>query len=77
MTKSVVGVHGAKTHLSRLLAAVAAGDEVLIARRGVVVARLVAERPVGQRQFGLDEGRFVVPDDFNAPLADQFWADYL
>lgn len=68
MTKSVYSVHEAKTHLSRLLQQVAAGDEVLISRRGAVVARLVAERAAMPRRFGLDEGLFVVPDDFNAPL---------
>lgn len=46
MTHVTVNVHHAKTHLSRLLADVAAGDEVVIARRGVPVARLVRyERP--------------------------------
>lgn len=69
MTKSV-GVHEAKTHLSRLLDDVAAGEEVVITRRGVVVARLVAvdrRRPV----LGIDVGRFEVPDDFDAPLPDE------
>jgi prevent-host-death family protein len=68
MTKSV-GVHEAKTHLSRLLDDVVAGDEVVITRRGEEVARLVAARP--QRRvpvFGMDRGRVVIPDDFDAPL---------
>jgi prevent-host-death family protein len=69
MTKSV-GVHEAKTHLSRLLELVATGEEVLITRRGEVVARLVpaAQRPV--RRLGLDAGRLHVTDDFDAPLPD-------
>jgi prevent-host-death family protein len=68
MTKSV-GVHEAKTHLSRLLDDVAAGDEVVITRRGQEVARLVAvdtKRRVPV--FGLDEGKLGIPDDFDAPL---------
>ena len=69
MTKSV-GVHQAKTHLSRLLEDVAAGEEVLITRRGEVVATL-GPPPRGPRRFGMDEGRFVVPDDFDAPLPDE------
>lgn len=69
MTKSV-GVHEAKTHLSRLLEQVAAGEEIEITNRGVVVARLVAPKPPAQRVFGMDVGRFTVPDDFDAPLPD-------
>jgi prevent-host-death family protein len=66
MTKSV-GVHEAKTHLSRLLEDVAAGEEVVITRRGEAVATLVPVQPA-VRRFGTDEGRFSVPEDFDAPL---------
>jgi prevent-host-death family protein len=69
MTKSV-GVHEAKTHLSRLLDDVAAGEEVLITRRGEPAARLVALRTSAPRVFGIDRGRLVIPDDFDAPLDD-------
>lgn len=67
MTKSV-GVHEAKTHLSRLLDDVASGEEVVITRRGQPAARLVALSPGGGRAFGVDRGRLVVPEDFDAPL---------
>jgi prevent-host-death family protein len=67
MTKSV-GVHEAKTHLSRLLDAVAAGEEVLITRRGLPAARLVALRTGSRRAFGIDRGRLTIPSDFDAPL---------
>jgi len=56
--------------LSRLLQRVAAGDEIVITRSGQPVAKLV---PVGRRAarvLGRDEGRFEVPDDFDAPLPD-------
>ncbi len=62
-----VTVHAAKTHLSRLLREVAAGQDIVITRSGRPVAKLVTveeERPI----FGVDKGRFVVPDDFDAPL---------
>ena len=62
-----VTVHAAKTHLSELLREVAAGQDVVITRSGKPIAKLVAleeERPI----FGIDKGRFVVPDDFDAPL---------
>lgn len=64
MTRSV-GVHEAKTHLSRLLQDVAAGEEVTITRRGEPVARLVAAAPAPKRVFGEDEGKFEVPEDFD------------
>jgi prevent-host-death family protein len=70
MTKSV-GVHEAKTHLSRLLEDVAAGEEVVITRRGEEVATLVPVRRPTARQFGTDRGRFVVPEDFDEPLPDE------
>jgi prevent-host-death family protein len=75
MTKSV-GVHEAKTHLSRLLEDVAAGEEVVITRRGEVVASLVPARPTSARQLGVDRGRFKVPEDFDAPLADDVLAEF-
>jgi prevent-host-death family protein len=70
VTKSV-GVHEAKTHLSRLLEDVAAGEEVVITRRGEEVARLVPARGHAVRRLGMDRGRFVVPEDFDAPLPDE------
>ena len=75
MTKSV-GVHQAKTHLSRLLEDVAAGEEVVITRRGVQVATLVPVRGSSARQLGTDRGRYVVPDDFDAPLPDDLIAAF-
>lgn len=61
-----VSVHEAKTHLSRLLHDVERGEEVVIARDGKPVAKLV---PVVRRRvprLGMDEGKGLkVPDDFN------------
>ncbi|WP_157263653.1 type II toxin-antitoxin system Phd/YefM family antitoxin [Azohydromonas aeria] len=66
-----VNVHEAKTQLSRLLEAVEAGEEVVIARSGRPVARLVGlARTAPRRQLGLLAGRFTVPDDFDAPLPE-------
>lgn len=66
-----VNIHEAKTHLSRLLSRVAAGEEVVIARAGKPVARLVAfHKPKGKRPLGIDKGRYEVPSDFDAPLAN-------
>jgi prevent-host-death family protein len=64
-----VNIHEAKTHLSRLLERVALGEEVIIAKAGTPVARLV---PVTNRKkkrvLGSAKGEFTVPDDFNDPL---------
>ena len=64
-----VNVHEAKTHLSKLLERVALGEEVIIAKAGKPVAKLV---PLGAqpktRILGSAKGEFVVPDDFNDPL---------
>lgn len=64
-----VNIHEAKTHLSRLIEEVAAGGEVIIARNGKSVARLlpVARRSM-PRQPGLWRGQVRIGDDFDAPL---------
>jgi prevent-host-death family protein len=67
-----VNIHEAKTHLSRLLNRVRAGEEILIAKAGKPIARLVPWRePLKNRVAGLDQGVFTVPDDFDAPLPDE------
>ncbi len=73
-----VNIHEAKTHLSRLLERVAMGEEVIIAKAGNPVAKLVPIKPATRRfKFGSAKGKFVVPDDFNEPLPkeieDLFW----
>lgn len=64
-----VSVHQAKTHLSKLLRQVEAGEICLIKRGGVPVARLVPiEKP--NRSWGQYAGLIEVADDFNEPLPD-------
>ena len=74
---TIVNVREAKTHLSRLLEEVVAGADVVIARAGKPVARLV---PIAQvpkpKQLGLLRGRIKVPADFNAPLPADVLADF-
>lgn len=66
-----VNVHEAKTQLSKLLARVALGEEVIIARAGKPVARLVpVQRPRGRRVLGGDKGKVFIADDFDGPLPD-------
>jgi prevent-host-death family protein len=71
-----VGVHEAKTHLSRLLTRVAAGEDVVITRSGRPVARLVPVERTGRRRLGTDRGRIVIADDFDAPLPDDTLAAF-
>ncbi len=67
----IVNIHEAKTHLSRLLEQVAGGDEIIIAKAGKAIARLVPlDASPKKRQLGLLKGKLNVPDDFDAPLAD-------
>ena len=66
-----VNVHEAKTHLSRLLERVAAGEEILISKAGKPMAKLTPlSKPQVNRVPGLDKGVIQIPDDFDAPLPD-------
>jgi prevent-host-death family protein len=65
-----VGVHEAKTNLSRLLQQVASGEEIIITRGGVPVARLSAINERGRRTFGQDRGAVTIAADFDDPLPD-------
>jgi prevent-host-death family protein len=65
---TTVNVHHAKTHLSRLLERVVAGEEVVIARAGRPVARLVPIHPEEPRRPGLAKGRLT--DAFFEPLPE-------
>ncbi len=71
----VFNIHAAKTQLSRLLDAAAAGEEVIIARAGKPVARLVPiSRAKQPRRLGTLAGKLDVPDDFDVPLPDEIIA---
>lgn len=65
----IVNMHEAKSSLSRLVEQVEQGGEVIIAKAGVPVARLVpiVHKP---RQLGLLTGQLRIADDFDAPLSD-------
>jgi len=71
-----VGVHEAKTHLSKLLREVEAGTEVVILRGGKPVARLVPLHTRAARILGADRDVLVVPDDFDAPLPESVLTDF-
>jgi prevent-host-death family protein len=71
-------VHEAKTHLSRLLARVASGEEILISRAGKPIAKLVRVakgRP--KRTPDKDKGTGWISDDFDAPLPKDVLSRFL
>ena len=72
---SAVTVHEAKTHLSRLIRLVEAGEEITICRGDEPVARLVPVKSGRTRRLGIDQGVFEVPEDFDAPLPDEVLED--
>jgi len=68
-----VNTHEAKTHLSRLLARVANGEEIIIARSGKAIAKLVpVKQKTPKRVPGMDQGKAWIAEDFDAPLPDEF-----
>ena len=67
MVEPIVNIHHAKTHLSRLIERVETGEEVVIARAGRPVARLVPYRVrKSPRSPGLWRGRVHIAPDFDA-----------
>ena len=74
---SIVNIHEAKTHLSKLIARVEAGEEIVIARDGSPVARLVGVcQPAAKRVSGRDRGLFSVPEEFDAPLPEGILTEF-
>jgi prevent-host-death family protein len=72
-----INIHQAKTQLSRLLEEVAAGQEIIIAKAGKPVARLVSLKAAPKkRQLGILEGKLRAPPDFDAPLPDAILAAF-
>ena len=64
-----INIHEAKTHLSRLVDEVSAGEELTIAKAGKPLARLVPIRPPKRvRKPGFLKGKIRVASDFDAPL---------
>lgn len=73
----IVNVHEAKTHLSQLLARVARGEEIIIAKAGKPIARLVPVGPARrERALDLDRGRAEIADDFDAPLPEDILTSF-
>ena len=73
---TTLNIHAAKTQFSRLIEEVEGGEEVIIAKAGKPVARLVPIDKRAKRKLGLLAGRLMVPDDFDAPLPDEVTAAF-
>lgn len=72
-----VSIHEAKTHLSRLLQRVLAGEEIIIAKSGQPIAKLMPiGKPVQDRKAGRFLGQFKIADDFDAPLPESVLKDF-
>lgn len=73
-----VTIHQAETNLSELLARVELGEEIVISDQGVPIAKLVPLRTVSSRRasMGIDRGKFVIPEDFDAPLPEDILAAF-
>jgi prevent-host-death family protein len=72
----ILNIHAAKTHLSRLIEDVAGGQEVVIAKAGRPVARLVPIGKAEKRKLGLLEGKLKIPPSFDDPLPDDVIASF-
>jgi prevent-host-death family protein len=76
-SQEAVNVHEAKTHLSRLLERVERGEQIVIARAGKPVARLVPIEPApGKRPLGLYKGQIWMSEDFDEPLPWQIFPGF-
>jgi len=74
---STVNVHDAKTHFSRLLNRVKNGEEVIIAKAGRPVARLVPlSKKINKRTPGSAKGRILLKDNFLKPLPSSILNDF-
>ena len=77
MGDTVFNIYEAKKHLSSLLQRASAGEEIIIAKAGQPIAKLVPVRPRGQtRRPGGWEGRVYIADDFDAPLPSDIQAAF-
>ena len=69
---TIYNIHEAKTHFSKLLLRVMSGEEVIIAKAGNPIARLLPleKEKVVPRIWGLDKGKILIKDNFDDPLPE-------
>jgi prevent-host-death family protein len=67
-----VNIHEAKTHLSRLAEEVAGGEEIIVAKAGRPIMKLIPiAKKNKKRKIGLLRGKIHIAKDFDAPLPDE------
>lgn len=66
-----VNIHEAKTQFSKLVEAVARGEEIVIAKAGKPAAKLVPFKEKKKRKFGVLKGQIRISDDFDEPLPEE------
>lgn len=72
-----INIHEAKTHLSRFVEQAAAGEEIIIAKAGKPIARLVPLQSLPRhRNLGMFKGRLNVPSDLDAPISNEMIAQF-
>ncbi len=73
-----VTIHQAETNFSQLLSRVELGEEIVISDQGVPIAKLVPLRTSSNRRasMGIDREKFVIPEDFDAPLPEDILAAF-
>ena len=72
----IINIHEAKTHLSRLAEEVAAGEEIIIAKAGKPIMKLVPINKTKTRKFGMLKGKILIAEDFDAPLPENVIGDF-
>lgn len=70
-----INIHEAKTQMSKLVERAQGGEEIIIAKAGKPVARIVPLEKV-KRKLGLLDGKIKIPDDFNDALPDEILAQF-
>jgi prevent-host-death family protein len=70
-----VNIHQAKTHFSKLIERVGRGEEIVVAKAGKPVAKLVPIKTEVDRTrtFGMLKGKVRMAEDFDAPLLEELW----
>lgn len=72
MLGTTVNIHEAKTHFSKLITRVEAGEEIVVAKAGRAVARLVPTLPTARRRPPADWDGIEIPDSaFFDALSDE------
>lgn len=78
---ATVNTHEAKTHLSELLRRVEEGEEIVIARNGKPIARLIpaaveAQSPLPKRKLGTMKGSIILHPGWDDPMTDEELAEW-